>query len=84
MRGWRYGNATRSDAIAIRAMRAAGNPDRPGVLSPEQRRTLLAQAELLKSMRLVARPGQRVSLQELEKRSYVADHDVQIATSCAE
>jgi hypothetical protein len=35
-------------------------------------------------MRLSARSGQRVSLQELTQQSYVRDYDVQIATGAAE
>jgi hypothetical protein len=67
-------------------IRAEGDPDRPSALSPKQRAMLMdaaregKQAELVKSMRRSALPGQRISLQDLTKRSYVRDYDVQIAT----
>lgn len=74
------------DPPLLAKIRAEGDPDRPSALSPKQRTMLLdaaregKQAELVKSMRLSARHGQRISLQDLTKRSYVRDYDVQIAT----
>jgi hypothetical protein len=75
------------DPLLLSKIRAAGNPDRPGALSPEQHRRLLElaregkAAELVRTMRLTARSGQRVSLQELVKRQYVQDFDVQISAA---
>lgn len=71
------------DPPAMARIRAAGNADRPGVLTADQRRRLLEgkSAEVVRTMRLTARPGQRVSLQELVKRQYVRDFDVQIASA---
>jgi len=78
------------DAPLLARLRATDPADRPGLLSAETFRKILdaaregKQAELIKSMRLTARSGQRVSLQELTQQSYVRDYDVQIATGEAE
>jgi len=75
------------DPALLAKVRAAGNPDRPMALAPEHLRVLLEaaregkDAELLKSLRVTAHPGQRVNLQDLLKQAYVRDHDVQIATA---
>src|SRR6185436_9592042 len=74
------------DPPVLSRIRAAGDAGRPGALSADQLRRLLEtaregkSAEVIRTMRLTARPGQRVSLQELVKRKYVQDFDVQIAT----
>ena len=75
------------DPAVVAKIRAAGSPERPGVLSSDQLQRLLEaaregkSAEVLRSMRLTARSGQRVSLQELLKRQYVRDFDAQIASA---
>ena len=75
------------DPRALAVIRAAGNPDRPMALAPEQLRALLdaaregKAAELLKSLRVTAHPGQRVNLTDAARHQYVRDHDVQIATA---
>lgn len=76
-------------AFAV-SLRSAGDPDRPSILSPDSMRQLLdaardgKQADLLRSLRLTVQPGQRVSLQEFQRQSYVRDYDVQIASAAAE
>jgi hypothetical protein len=75
------------DPALLAKVRSAGNPDRPLALAPEHLRALLEaaregkNAELLKTLRVTAHPGQRVNLQELFRQSYIRDHDVQIATA---
>lgn len=75
------------DPALLAKVRAAGDPERPLALSPEQLRALLdaaregKNAELHRSLRVTAHPGQRVNLQDVFKRMYVRDHDVQIATA---
>ncbi len=75
------------DPALLAKIRSAGNPDRPMVIPPEHLRALLEaaregkNAELLKTLRVTAHPGQRVNLQDLLKQAYVRDHDVQIATA---
>lgn len=79
-----------ADPAFAAQLRAAGDPDRPSVLSVESMRKLLdaardgKQADLLRSMRLTVQPGQRVSLQEFTRQSYVRDYDVQIAAAASE
>ena len=95
-RGW-FSRFIVLDALIISAdpalaakVRAAGDPDRPCILAPEALRQLLdaardgKQAELLRSLRLTAQPGQRVALQELTRQSYIRDYDVQIASAAGE
>lgn len=68
-------------------LRAAGLPDRPMVLAPDSVRALFdaaregKSAELLKSLRVTAHPGQRVNLKDAHRQAYVRDVDVQIATA---
>jgi hypothetical protein len=75
------------DPKLLATTRAAGNLDRPMVLPPEHLRALLdaaregKTAELLKSLRVTAHPGQRVNLTDAARHQYVRDHDVQIATA---
>jgi hypothetical protein len=79
-----------ADPVFAAAVRAAGDPDRPSILSPDAMRKLLEaardgkQAELLRSLKLTVQPGQRVSLQEFTRQSYVRDYDVQIAAAAGE
>jgi hypothetical protein len=76
-----------ADPAFLAKLRAAAPADRPATLAPEQARQLLdaaregKQAELVKSLRITAHPGQRVHLQEGAQHSYLRDQDVQIATS---
>ena len=75
------------DPQLLARIRSAGNADRSMILPPEHLRQLLEAAregkfaELLKTMRVTAHPGQRVSLQDLTKQQYIADYDVQISTA---
>jgi hypothetical protein len=76
-----------ADPAFLAKLRAAGPADRPATLAAEQARQLLdaaregKQAELVKSLRITAHPGQHVHLQEGVHHAYLRDHDVQIATS---
>ncbi len=76
------------DPPLLAKIRAAGNPDRPLALSPEQARQLLQAAregksgEFFKTCRLIAQPGQRVNLQDAARTAYIRDHDVQISAAC--
>ncbi len=93
---WRsfFGKMIAVDALLIAVdpkllalTRAAGLPERPMVLPPEHLRSLLdaaregKNAELLKSLRVTAHPGQRVNLTDAARHQYVRDHDIQIATA---
>lgn len=75
------------DPKLLATTRAAGNLERPMVLPPEHLKLLLdaaregKNAELLKSLRVTAHPGQRVNLSDAVRHPYVRDHDVQIATA---
>ncbi|HEX7897090.1 MAG TPA: hypothetical protein VF950_04990 [Planctomycetota bacterium] len=75
------------DPKLLATTRAAGNLDRPMVLPPEHLKVLLdaaregKTAELLKSLRVTAHPGQRVNLTDAARHQYVRDHDIQIATA---
>ncbi len=75
------------DPRLLARLRAAGAPNRPMVLAPEPLKALLEaareekDAELLKSMRVTAHPGQRVNLKDVQKQAYVRDVDAQIATA---
>jgi len=75
------------DPPLLARLRAAGAPDRPMVLAPDSFKALLdaaregKNAELLKSLRVTAHPGQRVNLKDVLKQSYVRDVDLQIATA---
>ena len=75
------------DPKLLATTRAAGNLERPMVLPPEHLKVLLdaaregKNAELLKSLRVTAHPGQRVNLTDAARHQYVRDHDVQIATA---
>jgi hypothetical protein len=77
------------DPKLLATTRAAGNPDRPMVLAPEHLKALVdaaregKAAELLKSLRVTAHPGQRVNLTDAARHQYIRDHDVQIATASA-
>lgn len=68
---------------------AVGESARPAVLSPERRRKVMEasregkSAEVIKTCRLSADPGQRVNLEDVVRQSYVADHDVQINSADA-
>jgi hypothetical protein len=73
------------DPQLLARIRSAGDADRPAILPPAHFGKLLEAAregkfaELVKSMRVTAHPGQRVSLQDIAKQQYVRDYDVQIA-----
>lgn len=73
----------------MRRFRAAGLPDRPAVLTPEQMRRLQAaaregrQVQFHRALRVTAHPGQRVNLQEIDRREYLKDYDVEIASAAA-
>jgi len=73
------------DPQLLARIRSAGDADRPAILPPDHFGRLLEAAregklaELVKSMRITAHPGQRVSLQDIAKQQYVRDYDVQIA-----
>jgi hypothetical protein len=75
------------DPQLLARIRSAGNPERPCVLPPEHLRQLLdaaregKNAELVKTMRVTAHPGQRVNLGERNSREFLRDYDVQIATA---
>ncbi|HLY73047.1 MAG TPA: hypothetical protein VKU80_02925 [Planctomycetota bacterium] len=77
------------DPLLLARIRSAANVDRPAILPPEHLNQLLEAAregklaEVLKTMRMTAHPGQRVSLQDLVKQQYLQDVDVQIATASA-
>jgi hypothetical protein len=77
------------DPQLLARTRSAGDADRPAILPPDHFRSLLEAAregkfaELVKSMRITAHPGQRVSLQDIAKQQYVRDYDVQIALASA-
>lgn len=73
------------DPAALARIRASGPAGRPAALTPAQAKQLLdaaregREAELLKSMRMTAHSGQRVSLEDARQVAYVRDHDIQIA-----
>ncbi len=75
------------DPQLLARIRSAGNAERPAILAPDQARQVLEAAregrlaDLVRSMRVTAHPGQRVSLQEITKQHYLKDFDVQIATA---
>jgi hypothetical protein len=75
------------DPQLLDRVRSAGDPERPMALPPERLRTLLdaaregKNAEILKSLRVTAHPGQRVNLTDVAHHQYVKDHDTQIATA---
>jgi hypothetical protein len=77
------------DPQLLARIRSGGNADRPAALPPEHLKLLLDAARegklaaLLKSMRVTAHPGQRVSLQDIAKTQYLRDVDVLIATASA-
>jgi hypothetical protein len=76
-----------ADAAFLSRLRVAGPADRPATLAPPEARKLLEaaregkEATLVKSLRLSARAGQRVSFHEGIQQSYLRDHDVQITSS---
>ena len=78
-----------ADPAFLAKLRAAGPADRPSTLAAAQMKQLMdaaregRQAELVKSLRITAHPGQRVHLEEAVQHSYLRDHDVQISTSAA-
>jgi len=77
------------DPQLLARIRSAGNADRPAILPVEHLRQLLEAAregklaDLIKTMRVTAHPGQRVSLQDIAKQQYISDVDVQIAMASA-
>lgn len=93
---WRsfFGKMIALDAVLVAVdpqllarTRAAGSPERPMVLPPEHLRILLdaaregKHAELLKTLRVTAHPGQRVNLTDAARHQYLHDQDVQVATA---
>lgn len=77
-----------TDAVTLAKARAGTPAARPGVLSAAQLRILRdavkdGKAEIVKSARAVAIPGQRVGLAETTRQTYVRDVDVQVANGAA-
>ncbi len=75
------------DPALFAKIRSAGNADRPMVIPPEHLRQVFEaaregkNAEVLKTLRVTAHPGQRVNLQDVQRQQYVRDLDVQIASA---
>ncbi|HLF92008.1 MAG TPA: hypothetical protein VJB14_00980, partial [Planctomycetota bacterium] len=75
------------DPQLLARIRSAGNPDRPAILPAEHLRQVLDAAregklaEVARTLRVTAHPGQRVNLGEFHRQSYIRDYDVQIATA---
>lgn len=75
------------DPQLLARIRSAGNADRPGMLPADHYKQILEAAregklaEIAKSARVTAHPGQRVNLGEFTRQEYLRDYDVQIATA---
>ncbi len=75
------------DPQLLAKIRSAGNADRPAILPPDQYKQVLDAAregklaEIARSARVTAHPGQRVNLGEFTRQDYIRDYDVQIATA---
>lgn len=75
------------DPQLLAKIRSAGNADRPGMLPADHYKQVLDAAregklaEIARSARITAHPGQRVNLGEFIRQEYLRDYDVQIATA---
>ncbi len=78
-----------ADPAFLAKVRAASPADRPASLAPDQVKQILdaaregRQAELVKSLRVSAHPGQRVHLQDAGRHSYLRDQDVHLSGTAA-
>lgn len=75
------------DPQLLAKIRSGGNAERPGMLTADQVKQILDAAregklaEIARSARVTAHPGQRVNLGEFTRQEYIRDYDVQIATA---
>jgi hypothetical protein len=72
------------DPALFEEIRSASPGEHPQTLSAEQAGKILQAGAILKTGRVRAVPGRRVSLQDVATETYVRDYDVQISTGAGE